>query len=49
LPAPAIRFRDEVGDQENRKGEKMIVVTGSVTARDETFNEVRQLSQLEKL
>ena len=29
---------------EKRQGEYMIVVTGSVTARAETFNEVRQLS-----
>jgi quinol monooxygenase YgiN len=30
--------------QRKRKGEEMIVVTGSVTAREETFNEVRKLS-----
>jgi quinol monooxygenase YgiN len=29
---------------EKGKGENMIVVTGSVTARQETFNEVRRLS-----
>src|SRR6202161_1585000 len=43
LPAPAIPLRDEDGE-EIRKEEEMIVVTGSVTAREQTFDEVRQLS-----
>jgi quinol monooxygenase YgiN len=43
LPAPAIPLRDQDGE-EIRKEENMIVVTGSVTAREETFDEVRQLS-----
>src|SRR5882757_2449948 len=43
LPAPAIRSHD--GDREpKRRGKAMIVVTGSVTAREDSFSEVSKLS-----
>src|SRR6202050_3084422 len=43
FPAPGLSLRGEDGE-EIRKEEEMIVVTGSVTARERTFDEVRQLS-----
>jgi quinol monooxygenase YgiN len=43
LQAPAIQFRHDDGKREERE-EIMIVVTGSVTARKNSLDEVRRLS-----
>src|SRR5260370_11207468 len=41
LPAPAVQFHDDRGKR--KREHTMIVVTGSVTAREDSLGEVRQL------
>jgi quinol monooxygenase YgiN len=43
LPAPASPFHDDDGKRK-QQGENMIVVTGSVTAREDSLSEIRRLS-----
>src|SRR5260370_38763489 len=42
LPAPAVQFHDDRGKR--KREHTMIVVTGSVTAREDSLGEVRKLS-----
>jgi quinol monooxygenase YgiN len=42
LQAPAIQFHD--GDGKQKRGDTMILVTGSVTAREDSLSAVRELS-----
>jgi quinol monooxygenase YgiN len=47
LPAPAKRFHENAchdGDGQREREDSMIVVTGSVTARADSFDEIRRLS-----
>src|SRR5260370_9820856 len=42
LPAPAVQFHDDLGKR--KREDTMIVVTGSLTAREDSLGEVRKLS-----